>query len=97
MERHGQHRNPTGTPGYFTTTFFHLPDKLAAALVSAGFVLHGVLAIEGPGTALRDLDPWWHDERRRALLPRLIARVEREPSLLGLSGYLMGIAHRAGA
>lgn len=91
----GQHRNPLGTPGYFTTTFFHHPDELAEEIVSAGLALHGVLAIEGPGTALRDLDPWWHDGRRRELLLQFIARVEREPSLLGLSGHLMAIGHRA--
>jgi ubiquinone/menaquinone biosynthesis C-methylase UbiE len=91
----GQHRNRQETPGYFTTTFFHHPDELAAEMVEAGFDLEGVLAIEGPGSVLRDLDPWWDDERRREQLLHLIAQVEREPSLLGLSGHLMAVGHRA--
>ena len=26
--RDGQHRNPTGNPRYFTTTYFHRPEEL---------------------------------------------------------------------
>jgi len=24
----GEHRNPTSSPAYFTTTYFHLPEEL---------------------------------------------------------------------
>jgi SAM-dependent methyltransferase len=93
--RDGQHRNPDDRPGYFTTAFFHHPHELAEEVTSSGLVLDAVLAVEGPGSLLPDLDPWWNDKRRRALLLRLIAQVESEPSLLGMGGHLMAVGHRA--
>jgi SAM-dependent methyltransferase len=90
----GQHRNPENHPGYFTTAFFHHPDELAEEIVGAGLALDAVLAVEGPGSLLPDLDPWWNDAQRRERLLALIAQVEREPSLLGMGGHLMAIGHR---
>ena len=91
----GQHRNPGDHPGYFTTAFFHHPDELASEFLSAGLVLEAVLAVDGPGALLPDLDRWWHDEARRERLLALIARVEGKPSMRGLGGHLMVIGHRA--
>jgi SAM-dependent methyltransferase len=87
----GQHRNPTGHPAYFTTAFFHHPEELAQEVRDAGLVLDDVLAVEGPAWLLPDLDAWWQDEQRRERLVALIAAVEREPSLLGVSAPLLAI------
>jgi len=91
----GQHRNPRDHPAYFTTAFFHHPDELAAEVVDAGLILDTIRAVEGPGSILPDLDPWWNDERRRETLLTLIAQVEGEPSLLGMGGHVMAVGHRA--
>jgi SAM-dependent methyltransferase len=91
----GQHRNPEDHPGYFTTAYFHRPDELAQEVAAAGFSLDAVLAVEGPGSLLPDLSLWWEDPHRRDVLLSFIARVEAEPSLLGLGGHLMAVGHRA--
>jgi hypothetical protein len=94
--REGQHRNPDGHPEYFTTAFFHHPDELASEVRDAGLHLDGVLAIEGPGRLVPDLDEWLADVERTDLLLETIAKIEREQSLLGMSSHLMAVAHREG-
>ncbi len=90
--RDGRHENPDRHPRWFTTAYFHLPDELAAEVEAAGFELRGLLAIEGPGAFLRDIDDWLDDPSRRAMLLRALARVEAEPSLLGASPHLLAVA-----
>jgi ubiquinone/menaquinone biosynthesis C-methylase UbiE len=87
----GQHRNPTREPAWFTTAFFHLPDELERELVEAGLAEVEVLAIEGPGAWLQDVDDWLANAGRRELLLRTLRRIEREPSLLGASSHLLGV------
>jgi ubiquinone/menaquinone biosynthesis C-methylase UbiE len=91
----GQHRNPNDRPNYFTTAFFHHPQDLAQEVAEAGLALETLVAVEGPAMLIPDLDDWWQDEARRTQLLELIARVEREPSLLGISPHLMAISRRA--
>jgi hypothetical protein len=50
-----------------------------------------VLAVEGIGELLGDLGEWLDDPARRKLLLRTLARLEREPSLMGASGHLLAI------
>jgi ubiquinone/menaquinone biosynthesis C-methylase UbiE len=90
--RDGQHRNPDGRLGWFTTAYFHHPDELAAEVVEAGFALDGVLGIEGPGGLLASL---WDDPVQRPMVIEAARLVEREPSLLGLSFHLMAIGRVA--
>ncbi len=90
----GQHRNPDDHPDYFTTAFFHHPDELAREVADAGLALTRILAVEGPGSILADLDPWWEDALRREQLLAVIAQLEEEPSLLGLSAHLMAVGQR---
>lgn len=90
----GVHRNldPVEHPQFFTLAYFHRPDELGAELRAAGFASVDVLAIEGPGGFQDRLD--LSDSTVRAAVLRAIERVEREPSLLGASSHLMGIAIR---
>jgi hypothetical protein len=44
----GRHRNPTRHPGYFTTSYFHLPEDLYQEVHEAGFREVNLYAIEGP-------------------------------------------------
>lgn len=87
----GRHENPTRHPAWFTTAYFHLPGELAAEVSGAGFTLEALLAIEGVGTWLPDVDDWLDDPRRRDALLRAIARVEAEPSLLGASPHVLAV------
>jgi len=89
--RDGRHENPARKPGWFTTAYFHLPDELAAEVRAAGFELTTLVAVEGIGGWLPDVDDWLDEPARRAVLLRTIARVETEPSLLGASPHVLAV------
>jgi hypothetical protein len=63
-------------------------------VADAGLILRGLLAIEGPGTVLADLEPLESDRETWSALLALIERLESEPALLGLSSHIMAVAHR---
>jgi ubiquinone/menaquinone biosynthesis C-methylase UbiE len=87
----GQHRNPDGRIGWFTTAYFHRASELAAELSDAGLETEGLFGIEGPGWLLPHL---WDDARRRDDVLFAARAVEQEPTLLGLSAHLLGVARR---
>lgn len=91
--RDGQHRNPTDKD-YFTTTFFHRPDELAAEVGEAGFDLIELLGVEGPGWLLPDLEQRWADPAERERLLQAARAVEREPTLLGLPPHLLAVGRK---
>lgn len=90
----GQHRNPTGDPDCFTTAFFHHPDELRSELADAGFTRSQVIAIEGISWVAGDLAERLADPVRREVVLDIIRRTEAQPSLMGVSPHLMGIARR---
>ena len=91
----GQHRNPSGHPGWFTTAYFHHPDELEREVAAAGFAMRAMLAVDGPVGAAAEagsLDAWLDDPAKREILLRAIRRVEAEPSLLGASPHVLALA-----
>ncbi len=86
----GQHRNPDDVPGWFTTAYFHEPDEAPAEARDAGLDVETLVAIEGPGWLLPDLQRWLDNDRE--LLLRTIRRVETAPRLLGMSPHLLLVA-----
>ncbi len=93
----GQHRNPDGHPGWFTTAYLHRPDELAREVAAAGFDVTALVAVEGAVGAAAEagsLDAWIDDPGRREVLLRAIRRVEAEPSLLGASPHVLAVATR---
>jgi hypothetical protein len=62
-------------------------------VAAAGFGSVQLLAVEGPGTLVPDVDAWMDDPRRREWLLRQVRRVEAEPSLLGASPHVLALAH----
>lgn len=92
--RDGQHRNPTGHPQYFTTTFFHHPDELRAELVEAGFTVERVVATEGPAWLAGNFEAIWVDPVQRAWLLDTLRSVEDDPALVGASAHPIGVARR---
>jgi len=91
----GQHRNTTGNPLYFTDAFFHRPEELAQEIVSAGFQVLDLVAIEGPGWLARDFDRLWNDAQQRERVLAAVRKVEHEPSVLGASSHIMAIARKS--
>ena len=90
----GQHRNPTDDPSYFTTSFFHHPDELAAEVSEAGFQLESLLAIEGPARLVKDFADHWQVKERREWLLKIVRQLESEPYLLGVSAHIMAVARK---
>jgi SAM-dependent methyltransferase len=86
----GQHRNETANLDYFTTAFFHHPDEFKTELIEAGFPDATIYAVEGPlwNVAL----PNSPGERNR--LMAAVQMIECEPSLVGASAHMMGIARK---
>ncbi len=90
----GQHRNPTKEHGYFTTAYFHHPDELLAEVNAAGFTADSPLAIEGAAWMLADFTAFTEDENVQKRVLALMAQLEREPTLLGVSSHLMVIGRK---
>jgi ubiquinone/menaquinone biosynthesis C-methylase UbiE len=90
----GQHRNPTGRPGYFTTAFFHHPQEMAAEFADAGLHHEATLAVEGPGWCAQPFEDYWEDEARREQLLLAVRLLESEPSVLGATGHMMAVGRR---
>jgi SAM-dependent methyltransferase len=87
--RDGQHRNPERRPVWFTTTFFHHPDELRSEVVDAGLEPEAMLAIEGVASLRVGLPK---DVVEREWLLRATRQLEAEPSLLGISSHILGVA-----
>ncbi len=84
--KEGQHRS-TEDDDYFTTAFFHRPEELEAEVTEAGFAVQELVAVQGPGWLVKDLEERWTDRSKRADLLRLIREVEGESTLLGMSQH----------
>jgi ubiquinone/menaquinone biosynthesis C-methylase UbiE len=70
---------------------FHNPDELRYELGKANFDQIELLAVEGFGWLLGDLD---QRMRKPELLLQAIRLTESEPSMLGCSAHVMGVAIR---
>jgi ubiquinone/menaquinone biosynthesis C-methylase UbiE len=92
--REGQHRNTTDRLPLFTTAYFHKPEELRDEIGSAGFKVHSLFGLEGPGCVLGDVDQRADDPVRRDELLRVARAVEAEPSMLGISDHLLAVARK---
>jgi hypothetical protein len=92
--RDGQHRNPDGRPGWFTTAYFHHPDELATEVGAGGLTLDSVVGVEGTAWLLPELPAMLATAESRTRLLDLLRRTETEPTLLGAASHLLAIAHR---
>ncbi len=90
----GQHRNTTDNPLYFTDTFFHRPGELSREFLAAGFHVEAVLAIEGPGWLARDFERLWNDPAQRERILQVVRKVEKEPSVMGVSSHIMAVGRK---
>ncbi len=84
----GLHRNETGNPDYFTTAFLHHPDEFKEELVAAGFPNATLRAIEGPLWAVSEPS----SNSGRDALMAVMRTLENEPTLIGASAHIMGLA-----
>jgi SAM-dependent methyltransferase len=85
----GLSQDPEAVPEGSFWAYFHRPDELPGELAEAGFGDVDVIAVEGFAWLVGDL------ERRMAEPGPILAAVrltEREPSMLGCSAHVIGIA-----
>jgi SAM-dependent methyltransferase len=92
----GQHRNPTGSPDYFTTAYFHRPEELRLELTDAGFEVEGVYGVEGPAWILGDLDERLKDAASRHVVLQTARKLESEPSVIGMSAHFLAVGCKRG-
>jgi len=90
----GQHRNPNNHPAYFTTAYFHRPEDVKIEMEAAGLSHEKSLAVESFAWLLGDFDQIWIDTTRRENMLAMIRAVEEEPSMLGVSAHLIGVARK---
>ncbi len=90
----GQHRNHTQNPVYFTDAYFHHPDELRREIEEAGFRHLATIAIEGVGYKLKNFDETWRQQAHREFLLKTLQKIEQEPSLIGASPHIMGVAFK---
>jgi ubiquinone/menaquinone biosynthesis C-methylase UbiE len=87
----GVHLNTTEDPRYFTTAFFHRADELERELCDAGLTGVELFAVEGIAWAAPDLDERIADPEKRQHLLDLLRKLEREETLLGATGHILGV------
>ncbi len=86
----GRHLNPGGEAQAFTTAYFHRPEELGEEMGDAGLIDIDVVGLEGLAAWLPALGDPLSSEENVATLLAALARVESEPSLLGVSPHLLG-------
>lgn len=75
----------------FTTSYFHRPDEIAGEMDDAGLAAPTLIALEGMGALIPDLDQWLSDSSRRTVLLDALRYIESEPSLLGAVGHIAAV------
>ena len=89
----GQHRNST-SKDYFTTAYFHRPEEMESEISEAGFTVLDNVAVQGPGWLANGLEERMSDPEARERLLGLVRKLEREPSLAGVSQHFMVIGRK---
>jgi ubiquinone/menaquinone biosynthesis C-methylase UbiE len=90
----GQHRNPTNSPDYFTTAYFHRPDELRSEICEAGFQEVKLLSIEGPAWGAAHFFTAWADPVQRRALLEMLSAIEEEPSIVGASAHFVALTRK---
>ena len=80
-------------PGSFSA-YCHRPQQLRAELRGAGFQVLDLVAVEGMGFALHDLDQRMADPLDRAVVLDAARAIERVPELLGIGPHLLATVTR---
>jgi SAM-dependent methyltransferase len=92
--RDGQHRNPSRTPHWFTTAYFHHPSELAVEAAEGGLECLEVAGLEGVAGWFGNILERWDDADSRDAILFAARAVEHEPTLIGASAHLLMVARR---
>ncbi len=87
----GVHINTTEDPRFFTTAYFHRADEFERELTDSGLTGVELFAVESIAWAAPDLDERMADPDGRRHVLDLLRRLEREETLLGATGHILGV------
>jgi SAM-dependent methyltransferase len=90
----GSHRNPQRDEDLFTTSYFHTRDDLAAEVAACGLELTAILPVQGPLHWAPGIKDRLADPGQRQLILDVLAEMEGDPAITGLSAHLLAIARR---
>jgi ubiquinone/menaquinone biosynthesis C-methylase UbiE len=90
--RDGQHRNPTRTPHWFTTAYFHHPAELPDEAADAGLTCVEVVGVEGVAGWFGNLFEQWDDPASREAILFAARASESDHALIGASAHLLMVA-----
>ena len=90
----GVHRPNRENTRYFTDAYLHHPDDIEEEAVAANLEIVDHVAVEGLGWLWQNFDELWADERQRSILLEMVARTDRDRSLLGVSGHILLVVKR---
>lgn len=85
-----------GETGYFTTAYFHTPDKITDELLKSGFNDIKVISVEGFAQIL-NVNEILNDEQKKKLLLDYISKTESIHDLFGVSGHFIAVATKPNA
>jgi SAM-dependent methyltransferase len=88
----GQHRNPDDRDHWFTTAYLHEPRELREEVEAVGLEILDLVGLEGLAGWLGHLAGRWETVVGRDMILYSARAVEREPSVIGLSGHLLAVA-----
>jgi len=74
--------------------YLYRPEELKLEILSLEFKFLKILPIENFGWMLPDIETVWKNEAHRQLLQDIIHKLEDEPSIIGTSTHIMGIAQK---
>lgn len=76
------------------TAYFHEPEEIPPEFADAGFPEVKHYGLQGAFWLYGDVDDWLDDPERRTLMLDALRSMESMPSLLGVSGHILTLAHR---
>lgn len=76
------------------TAYLHEPEEIPPEFADAGFPEVKHYGLQGAFWLYGDVNDWLDDPERRTLMLDALRSMESVPSLLGVSGHILTLAHR---
>ncbi len=73
------------------SAYCHRPEELRAEMADAGLATLELLAVEGPGAVLPDLEQRWTDDAAREAVLDVARRLEGVPEITGFGPHLLAV------
>jgi ubiquinone/menaquinone biosynthesis C-methylase UbiE len=91
----GYHKDTSKAQRYFTDSYFHHPQELVDEIGEAGLRHMDMIAVEGFGHLVPNLDEKLQDAAFRENLAATLRLIEKQKDIMGMSNHFMGIGKRS--